>query len=66
MFAFPPKTVFGKTIPKSRIYAHAQPSRRIRDLFTSQKSGGRTSSHPKRSTSVPNPGFLKSRSSRSN
>jgi hypothetical protein len=36
MFAFPPKTVFGKTIPKSRIYAHAAPSRRVRDLFASQ------------------------------
>lgn len=36
MFAFPPKTAFGKTIPKSRIYAQAQPTRRIRDLFTSQ------------------------------
>lgn len=36
MFAFPPKTVFGKTIPKSRIYAHAQPTRRVQNLFTSQ------------------------------
>jgi hypothetical protein len=36
MFAFPPKTAFGKTIPKSRIYLHAEPSRRIRDLFAAQ------------------------------
>lgn len=36
MFAFPPKTAFGKTIPKSRIYAHSQPTRRIQNLFTSQ------------------------------
>ena len=36
MFAFPPKTVFGKTIPKSRIYAHSQPTRRVQNLFTSQ------------------------------
>ncbi|BCX49853.1 methyl-accepting chemotaxis protein [Haloferula helveola] len=36
MFAFPQKTAFGKIIPKSRIYAHAEPSRRVRELFTSQ------------------------------
>jgi hypothetical protein len=36
MFVFPQKTAFGKIIPKSRIYAHGQPTRRIQDLFTSQ------------------------------
>lgn len=36
MFVFPPQTAFGKVIPKTRIYAHAKPSRKIRDLFTSQ------------------------------
>lgn len=36
MFTYPPKTVFGKTIPKTRIYTHANASRRIRDLFASQ------------------------------
>ncbi|MEI7909440.1 MAG: DUF4391 domain-containing protein [Verrucomicrobiota bacterium] len=38
MFTFPPQTAFGKTIPKSRIYAHAPPSRRVRELFVSQLS----------------------------
>lgn len=38
MFTFPPQTAFGKTIPKSRIYAHAAPSRRVRELFVSQLS----------------------------
>ncbi|MBB5353832.1 hypothetical protein HNR46_004096 [Haloferula luteola] len=36
MFAFPPKTAFGKPVPKSRIYAHTEPTRRIRALFTDQ------------------------------
>ena len=36
MFAFPPQTAFGKPVPKSRIYTHAVPSRRVRDLFVSQ------------------------------
>lgn len=36
MFAFPAQTVFGKTIPKARIYTHADPTRRVRDLFTHQ------------------------------
>ena len=38
MFAFPPQTAFGKSVPKSRIYIHAAPSRRVRDLFVSQLS----------------------------
>ncbi len=36
MFAFPAKTAFGKVVPKSRIYLHAEPTRRVRDLFASQ------------------------------
>lgn len=38
MFFFPPQTAFGKPVPKSRIYTHAAPSRRVRDLFVSQLS----------------------------
>jgi hypothetical protein len=38
MFTFPPQTLFGKPVPKSRIYTHAAPSRRLRDLFVSQLS----------------------------
>lgn len=38
MFTFPPQTAFGKPVPKSRIYTHAAPSRRVRDLFVSQLS----------------------------
>ena len=36
MFSFPSQTAFGKTVPKSRIYTHAAPTRRVRDLFVSQ------------------------------
>ena len=36
MFIFPPSTAFGKPVPKSRIYTHALPSRRVKDLFVSQ------------------------------
>jgi len=36
MFSFPPQTAFGKVIPKSRIYTHAAPSRRVKELFVSQ------------------------------
>lgn len=38
MFTFPSQTVFGKVVPKSRIYTHAAASRRVRDLFVSQLS----------------------------
>ena len=38
MFTFPPQTAYGKSVPKSRIYTHAVPSRRVRDLFVSQLS----------------------------
>lgn len=36
MFSFPPQTAFGKVVPKSRIYTHAAPSRRVKELFVSQ------------------------------
>jgi hypothetical protein len=36
MFAYPTATHFGKAVPKSRIYSHALPSRRVKDLFISQ------------------------------
>jgi hypothetical protein len=38
MFSFPPQTAFGKVVPKSRIYTHAAPSRRVKELFVSQLS----------------------------
>lgn len=38
MFSFPPQTVFGKVIPKTRIYTHAVPSRRVKEFFASQLS----------------------------
>jgi hypothetical protein len=38
MFAYPPQTAFGKPVPKSRIYLHAVPSRRVKELFVSQLS----------------------------
>lgn len=36
MFAFPPSTAFGKTIPKSRIYLRATLTPRVKNLFVSQ------------------------------
>jgi hypothetical protein len=36
MFAYPIATRFGKAVPKSRIYTHALPSRRVKDLIVSQ------------------------------
>lgn len=36
MFTFPPQTAFGKSVPKSRIYLHAAPSRRVKELFVTQ------------------------------
>lgn len=38
MFSFPPQTAFGKVVPKSRIYTHAHPPRRVRGQFVSQLS----------------------------
>lgn len=36
MFDFPSSTRFGKPVPKSRIYTHAAPTRRVKELFVSQ------------------------------
>lgn len=36
LFTFPPQTAFGKSVSKSRIYLHAAPSRRVKELFVSQ------------------------------
>jgi hypothetical protein len=36
LFAFPEQAAFGRVLPKSKIYAHAAPSARIRSLFVSQ------------------------------
>lgn len=38
MFTFPAQTAFGKVVPKSRIYTHSSPSRRVKELFVSQLS----------------------------
>jgi hypothetical protein len=36
LFAFPPQAEFGRVLPKSKIYAHASPSARLRSLFVEQ------------------------------
>lgn len=36
MFAYPPKAEFNRVLPKSKIYAHARPSRVVREYFVSQ------------------------------
>lgn len=36
MFAYPPQTVFNRSIPKSKLYAHTAVSRRVMDLFVEQ------------------------------
>jgi hypothetical protein len=36
MFAYPPQAVFDRVVPKSKIYAHARPSRAVRDRFVAQ------------------------------
>lgn len=36
LFAFPEQAAFGRVLPKSKIYAHASPSARIRSMFVSQ------------------------------
>lgn len=36
MFAYPKKTEFNRTVPKSKIYAHAKPGRAVKELFISQ------------------------------
>jgi hypothetical protein len=36
MFAYPKQAEFHRVLPKSKIYAHAKPGRRVKDLFVSQ------------------------------
>lgn len=36
MFAYPQQAAFGRKVPKIKIYQHAAPTRRVRDLFVSQ------------------------------
>jgi hypothetical protein len=36
MFAYPKQAEFNRVLPKSKIYAHAKPSKSVKDLFVSQ------------------------------
>ena len=36
LFNYPPQAVFGKVLPKSKIYEFAKPSNRVRELFIKQ------------------------------
>lgn len=36
MFAYPKQAEFNRVLPKSKIYAHAKPSKAVKDLFISQ------------------------------
>ena len=36
MFAYPKQAEFNRPVPKSKIYAHARPSKRIKELFVAQ------------------------------
>lgn len=36
IFNYPSQALFGRVLPKSKIYEHAKPSRAVRDLFVSQ------------------------------
>lgn len=36
MFAYPKQAEFNRVVPKNKIYAHARPSKRIRELFVTQ------------------------------
>ena len=36
LYQYPLQTEFNRVVPKSKIYAHANPSERVRDLFVSQ------------------------------
>lgn len=38
LFAYPKQAEFGRVLPKSKIYEHAQPSRAVRDCFVAQIS----------------------------
>lgn len=36
MFAYPKQAEFNRVVPKSKIYAHAKPSKRVKELFVSE------------------------------
>lgn len=36
MFAYPKQAEFNRVLPKSKIYAHSKPGRRVKELFVSQ------------------------------
>jgi hypothetical protein len=36
MFSYPKQAELSRVIPKNKIYAHAAPSRRVRELFVSE------------------------------
>lgn len=36
MFAYPKQAEFNRVVPKNKIYAHAKPSKRVRELFVSE------------------------------
>ncbi len=36
MFTFPPQAAFNRVVPKTKIYAHAKTSKRIKELFVAQ------------------------------
>jgi hypothetical protein len=36
MFAYPKQAEFNRVVPKNKIYAHAKPSKRIKELFVAQ------------------------------
>lgn len=38
MFAYPKQASFGKVLPKSKIYQHARPTKRVQQLFVDQVS----------------------------
>lgn len=38
MFAYPKQAAFGKVLPKSKIYQHARPTKRLQQLFVDQVS----------------------------
>jgi hypothetical protein len=36
MFAYPKQAEFNRSVPKTKIYAHAKPSKRVKELFVAQ------------------------------
>jgi hypothetical protein len=36
MFAYPDKALFNRAVPKTKIYANAKPSKRVKEMFVSQ------------------------------